>query len=60
MRRGHTPVLVTNGREATEALLNEDVDLILMDLQMPEMDGFEATRANPSREADGRRSRSWP
>ncbi len=43
MRRGHTPVLVTNGREATEALLNEDVDLILMDLQMPEMDGFEAT-----------------
>ena len=44
-RRGHDAIMVTNGREAVDALSGSRVDLILMDLQMPEMDGFEATAA---------------
>ncbi|MFQ5855971.1 MAG: response regulator [Anaerolineae bacterium] len=43
--RGHTVVVVNNGQEALVALDKEPFDLVLMDVQMPRMDGFAATAA---------------
>jgi CheY-like chemotaxis protein len=43
-RLGYTPDLVANGQEVVTALRQRAYDLILMDVQMPEMDGLTATR----------------
>ncbi|HKB35191.1 MAG TPA: response regulator [Gemmataceae bacterium] len=49
-KRGHVAVLAGNGKEALAVWEREPFDLILMDVQMPDMDGFAATQAIRARE----------
>ena len=52
-RGAHTTELVTNGREALAILANRRFDVILMDLQMPELDGLQTTAAIRASEPPG-------
>jgi two-component system sensor histidine kinase/response regulator len=54
--QGHSVVVAPDGRQALQALENDRFDVVLMDLQMPEMDGFEALRAIREREASSGRN----
>jgi CheY-like chemotaxis protein len=49
---GHTPVIARDGKETLELLDAGGFDLVLMDLQMPEINGFEATAAIRQKERD--------
>ena len=55
-KRGHTVLAVSNGRDALAALETQTFDLLLIDVQMPDLDGFEATAAIREQErATGKR-----
>jgi signal transduction histidine kinase/ActR/RegA family two-component response regulator len=51
-KEGHHVTLASDGRQALAALDRESFDVVLMDVQMPEMDGFEATAIIRARERD--------
>lgn len=56
-RMGFRADVAGNGHEAIAAILRQPYDIVLMDVQMPEMDGLEATRH--IRETHSRKSPPW-
>ena len=57
-KAGHTVTIAENGHQAVDAVRHNDFDIVLMDIQMPEMGGVEATRLIRRREVETGRSRT--